>query len=367
MTERLLRFLLLLLMLGGAALAQPAGGDSFGYSDGVIVSVDGDTRIARVELDDGRIIEADMGQPLPDGVSVGPELPDFRPGQRVETYWYLNSAGGQVWAVTDWIRRPALWWLTGIFLVATVAIARFKGLRAFAATAVGLVIVVSYIVPAILAGANPVLVSLIGTGGILVLAIYFVHGINWSTTAAVLGTFVAIIVTMVFGIIWTDLAFLTGFGSEDAMMISYHSSEINMRGLLLAGMLIGALGALTDVTIVQASVVRELAHTNPEMGARDLYRHGMNVGNDHIGSLVNTLVLAYAGTALPLLMLLHINGASLLQTLNMETVATEVVHTLVGSLGLILGVPLTTLIAAFLFRGDRFKLKEGELHAHHHH
>lgn len=371
MPERLIRLLFVLLLLAGAgslAWAQPEPArDSFGYEEGRILSLDEETRIARVQLQDGRIVEADMGQPLPDGAQVGPELPDYRQGQRVETYWYLDQAGRQVWAVTDWVRRPALWWLAGIFLLATIAIARLKGLRAFAATAVGLVIVISYIVPAILNGANPVLVSLLGTGGILVLAIYFVHGINWSTTAAVVGTFVAIVVTMVLGIIWTDLAHLTGFGSEDAMMISYHASEVNMRGLLLAGMLIGALGALTDVTIVQASVVRELAHTNPDMSARDLYRHGMNVGNDHIGSLVNTLVLAYAGTALPLLMLLHINGAGLLQTLNMEMVATEIVHTLVGSLGLILGVPLTTLIAALLFRGDRLKIQEGELHAHHHH
>ncbi len=358
--------LLLMLLFIPAALAQaPAEDDSFGYAEGRILSIDVATNMATVELTDGRIITADLGQPLPTE-NVGPELPDFGPGQRVETYWYLGGGEQPVWAVTDWVRRPALWWLAGLFLIATVAVARLKGLRAFAATAVGLVIVVSYIVPAILNGANPVMVSLLGTGSILLLAIFFVHGINWSTTAAVVGTFAAIIVTMFLGIIWTDMAHLTGFGSDDAMMINYHAGNVNMRGLLLAGMLIGALGALTDVTIVQASVVRELAHTNPDMPARKLYMHGMNVGNDHIGSLVNTLVLAYAGTSLPLLMLLHINGAGLLQTLNMEIVATEIVHTLVGSLGLILAVPLTTIIAALLFRGDRLKLQEGELHSHHH-
>lgn len=352
--------------LGQAEPGQPAEAN-FGYAEGRIIGVDRPTFTATVELNDGRVIEADLGQPLPDP-DAGPQLPDFEVGQQVETYWYMGPDGSPVWAVTDWVRRPALWWLAGLFLVATVAIARFKGLRAFAATIAGLVIIIVYIVPSILAGANPVLVSLLGTGGILLLAIYFVHGINWSTTAAVIGTFAAIIVTMFLGILWTDLAHLTGFGSDDAMMINYHAGHVNMRGLLLAGMLIGALGALTDVTIVQASVVRELAHTNPEMSFRKLYAHGMNVGNDHIGSLVNTLVLAYAGTALPLLMLLHINDAGFLQTLNMEVVATEVVHTLVGSLGLILGVPLTTFIAALLFRGDKLKMAEGELdHAHHHH
>lgn len=361
------RFLLaLLLLVPGLAFGQPAEAETFGYEEGRITAIDEAGSRATVRLNDGRVINADLGQPLPNQ-DVGPELPDFKVGQQVETYWYQGADGRPVWAVTDWVRRPALWWLVGLFLVATVAIAGFKGLRAFAATSVGLVIVISYIVPAILGGANPVMVSLLGTGSILLLSIYFVHGINWSTTAAVIGTFAAIVVTMLLGMLWSDLAFLTGFGSDDAMMISYHAGNVNMRGLLLAGMLIGALGALTDVTIVQASVVRELAHTNPDMPARRLYLHGMNVGNDHIGSLVNTLVLAYAGTALPLLMLLHINGAGLLQTLNMEIVATEVVHTLVGSLGLLLAVPLTTIIAALLFRGDRLKLQEGELdHAHHH-
>ncbi len=358
--------ILLLCAVGQLALAQ-AQETTFGYEEGRIVAIDEVALRATVELNDGRMIDADLGQPLPSD-DVGPQFPDFEVGDRVETYWYMTPAGEAAWAVTDWVRRPALWWLAGLFLLATVSIAGFKGLRAFAATVVGLVIIIMYIVPAILGGASPVLVSLLGTGGILLLAIFFVHGINWSTSAAVIGTFAAIVVTMVLGIIWTDLAHLTGFGTEDAMMINYHAGEVNMRGLLLAGMLIGALGALTDVTIVQASVVRELAHTSPEMTFRQLYTHGMNVGNDHIGSLVNTLVLAYAGTALPLLMLLHINDAGFLQTLNMEIVATEVVHTLVGSLGLILGVPLTTLIAALLFRGDKLKISEGELdHAHHHH
>ena len=139
------------------------------------------------------------------------------------------------------------------------------------------------------------------------------------------------------------------------------------KGLLLAGLLIGALGALTDITIVQASVIRELAHVNPNFGLVELYRRGMNVGLDHIGSLVNTLVLAYTGAALPLLVLLTLSDFTLMRALNLELVASEVVHTLVGSVGLILAVPFTTLIAALMFRGDRLTLKEGELeHAHHH-
>lgn len=210
-----------------------------------------------------------------------------------------NPDGGRTYAVSDWVRRPALGWLVGLFLLVAVAVGRAKGLQAFLATAASLGIAVGFVVPSILAGWSPVLVSLLGTGGILVLAIYFVHGVSWSTTAAVAGTFVAVIVTMLLGTLFTDLAHLTGLGSEEAMYISSGAAQVNLRGLL-AGLLIGTLGALTDVTVVQASVVRELAHMDPAFGLPELYRRGMNVGLDHIGSLM----LAYTGAALPLLVLL---------------------------------------------------------------
>src|SRR5690625_1031965 len=134
------RFLLaLLLLVPGLAFGQPAEAETFGYEEGRITAIDEAGSRATVRLNDGRVINADLGQPLPNQ-DVGPELPDFKVGQQVETYWYQGADGRPVWAVTDWVRRPALWWLVGLFLVATVAIAGFKGLRAFAATSVGLVI-----------------------------------------------------------------------------------------------------------------------------------------------------------------------------------------------------------------------------------
>jgi len=359
-------FTIVLSLIITPVLAQQEGSAAFGYAEGRITAIDREEAVAVIRLDDGRVVGADLGETLP-GDPAGPVLPQFEVGQRVEVYYSPAPEGGINFAVSDWIRRPALIWLAVLFLGVSVAVARFKGLRAFVATGGSLLIVIAYVVPAILQGQHPVLVSLLGVGSILLLAIYFVHGINWSTTAAVVGTFVAVLVTMALGIIWTDLAHLTGFGNEDAMLISFHASQVNMRGLLLAGMLIGALGALTDITIVQASVIRELAHTNPTMGIAGLYRHGMNVGLDHIGSLVNTLVLAYVGTALPLMMLLHLSDMPLTQQLNLEMVATEVVHTIVGSIGLILAVPVTTILAAFLFRGDRIPVAKGELdHGHSH-
>ena len=349
----------------GSLSLEDAGPSDIGYVDGRILELNRMENTAQVQLDDGSLVEAVTGSPLPSELESS--LPLFDAGDRVELYYSPNPEGGRAYAVSDWVRRPALGWLVGLFLVVSVVIGRAKGLRAVLATGASLAIAIGFVVPTILAGWNPILVSLIGSGGILLLAIYFVHGVTWSTTAAVVGTFIAVLATMLLGLLFTDLAHLTGFGSEEAMYINLDAGQVNLQGLLLAGLLIGALGALTDVTIVQASVVRELAHVNPNFGLGDLYRRGMNVGLDHIGSLVDTLVLAYTGAALPLLVLLNLNDLSFARALNLELVATEVVHTLVGAIGLILAVPVTTLLAAFLFRGDRLPLALGELeHGHGH-
>ena len=367
----LLVTLSIVIVLDFPAHAAPAvppsspGPADIGYVDGRITALEPSTNTAQVRLNDGRVVEATTGAPLPGDLES--PLPPFEVGDRVELYYSPNPEGGRIYAVSDWVRRPALGWLVGLFLVVSVVIGRAKGLRAVLATGASLAIAIGFVVPSILAGWNPILVSLIGSGGILLLAIYFVHGVTWSTTAAVVGTFIAVLATMLLGLLFTDLAHLTGFGSEEAMYINLDAGQVNLQGLLLAGLLIGALGALTDVTIVQASVVRELAHVNPNFGLGELYRRGMNVGLDHIGSLVDTLVLAYTGAALPLLVLLNLNDLSFARALNLELVATEVVHTLVGAIGLILAVPVTTLLAAFLFRGDRLPLAHGELeHGHTH-
>ena len=351
------------------ATAQPApgAGEEIGYVEGrilEILEVDTFQGRALVRLDDGRVLEA----ALPATDPYGPDdLPSFADGDRVELYFAPGPDGTRSYVVADWVRRPALIALVALFLIASVAVAGFKGLRAFLSTAASLAIVIGFVVPRIVDGHDPIVTSLLGVGGILVLAIWFVHGVSWSTTAALIGTFFAAVLTMTLGVAFTDLARLTGYGSEDAMLISAAAPQVALRGLMLAGLMIGALGALTDITIVQAAVIRELAHVDPGAPVRKLYVHGMGVGRDHVGSLVNTLVLAYTGAALPLLVLLSHGDFGLARSLNLELIAAEVVHTLVGSIGLILAVPVTTLLAAVLFRGDRLPLAPGELdHAHPH-
>ncbi len=390
MTRKLLLFWCLLVLFGvSAAVTQPVPGEtgdasststtsnsssasddfSYGQVEGRIVAIDPETCLATVRLADGQELQAALGEAWDDDFGVNPyaAIPEFKEGEDVQVYFSTGPDGNLQYNVEDWIRRPALLWLTLLFLVVSVAVGRGKGLRAFISTGASLAIAVLVVIPGILAGYHPVPVSLLGVNSMLVMAIYFVHGVNWSTSAALIGTFLTVVVTMALGLLFTDLAYLTGFGSHEASYISLSAAQVNIKGLLLAGLLIGALGALTDITIVQASVVRELAHVNPGFSLRDLYGRAMNVGLDHVGSLVNTLVLAYTGAALPLLVLLTVSETGLLRALNLESVAAEIVTTLVGSIGLILAVPLTTFIAAAMFRGDRIPVAPGELeHGHHH-
>lgn len=357
-------------LLSALALASTPAQEQPGYLEGRILTLrDGVNAeapgTAQVRLADGRTVTATLPQAFPGSPEAS--VPQFEVGDRVELYTAPGPDGQPQIVVSDWLRRPVLLWAAGLFLLVAGLVGRGKGFRAVLATSLSLVIAIGYVVPQILAGHPPILVSLVGVGGILVLAVYFVHGLSWSTTAALIGTVCAVVLTLLLGIAFSHFAHITGLGSEEAMFISADASQVNLKGLFLAGLLIGALGALTDVTIVQASIVREFAFVNPTMSTGDLYRVGMRVGRDHIGSLVNTLVLAYTGAALPLLLLLYLNGVELARALNLELVASEVVHTLVGSVGLMLAVPLTTFLAALLFRGDRLPMQAGELTLGHGH
>jgi uncharacterized membrane protein len=325
-----------------------------GYVEGKILELT--PTGATVQLKDNSIIQANLGISDTDS-----NTSSFKAGQRVELYYSPSTNSNRSYVVVDWIRRPVLGWLAALFLLSVLAIAHLRGLRAFLATLCSLVIIIMFMLPKILEGWNPTLVSLLGIGGMLMLAIYFVHGLNWSTTAALIGTYTTVVVTLLLGRVFGEWAYLTGLGSEEAMMLSFSAGLLDLKGLLMAGLLISAIGALTDITIVQASVIRELSFLNPQFGIWNLYRQGMNVGYDHVGSLVNTLVLAFTGTALPLLIILRLQEFNPQRTLNLEMVATEIIHTLVGSIGLILAVPFTTLVASVLFHGNRLRVNLNEL------
>ncbi|MET8575536.1 YibE/F family protein [Streptomyces sp. NPDC005012] len=257
------------------------------------------------------------------------------------------------YSVMDMDRKLPLTLLAGIFAVAVVVVGRLRGLMALIALAVSFLVLTLFILPAILQGSNPLLVAVVGSSAIMLIALYLCHGLSARTSVAVLGTLVSLLLIGVLGSVFIGWGDLTGNTDDNTGLIHGLYPQLDMSGLLLAGIIIGSLGVLDDVTVTQTSAVWELHEANPSLGPRGLYRAGLRIGRDHIASVVNTLVLAYAGAALPLLLLFSIAQSSVGSVANSELVAQEIVRTLVGSIGLVASVPVTTALAALVVSADR--------------
>ena len=304
-------------------------------------------------VDPARQVGLDVGDevrllrnPVPAGASVGGVQPDR-------------------YSLSDFERRMPLLWLAVAFAAVVVAAGRWKGVRALAGLGVSLLVVVGFVVPAILDGGSPEAVALVGALAIMFATIPLAHGFGPQTVAACLGTSMSLLLTLGLASLFTELAHLTGLASDEAIYLRATSGDVSLQGLLLAGMVIGALGVLDDVTITQASTVLAVRHANPALGTASLFRRALGVGHDHIAATVNTLFLAYAGASLPVLLIFSLSGTSFSDAVNNEAVAAEVVGTLVGSIGLIAAVPVTTAIAAVLAtRSGASPLPAPHLHAH---
>ncbi|MBI1843663.1 MAG: YibE/F family protein [Actinobacteria bacterium] len=248
----------------------------------------------------------------------------------------------------DFQRRSPMVWLAVTFVVAVLALGRFQGLRALAGLVVTGVMVIGFMFPAILDGSDPTAVALVAAVAIGIAALYLTHGVTERTTVALLGTFAALALTAVLAAVFASLAHFTGFNTQDAFYLQIASAKVDVPGLVLAGIIIGSLGVLDDVTVTQVSAVWQLHQANPSFGARRLYGAALEIGRDHIASAVNTLVLAYAGASLPLLLLFTQAGRRLTDVAVSEVVAIEILRTLVGSIGLVAAVPITTALAAWV-------------------
>jgi uncharacterized membrane protein len=250
------------------------------------------------------------------------------------------------YSYTDRQRRTPLVFLLGIFVVAVVLLGRLRGFMALIGLGLSLVVLLIFTIPAILEGRSAVLVALITASAIAYLALYLAGGFNDATTVALIGTLGALALTTVLGIAFFALCQFSGYTSDEAFFVTLANHSVNLRGLLLGGVMIGALGALDDITVTQASAVWELHAANPTLGVQDLFESGLRIGRDHVASTVNTLLLAYAGASMPLLLLFTVSHQSLGAVANSEVVALEIVRTLVGSVGLVCAVPITTWLAA---------------------
>jgi uncharacterized membrane protein len=274
----------------------------------------------------------------------------FRPGDQIMVV--VSTSPGSNNVVVDYadaVRTRPILIMLAIFVLALIIVARWKGVRSLLALAFSFVVVVAYIIPHIIHGEDPVKVSIIGSMIILVVTLYLTYGWNIKTHAAVIGIIVVLLLTGVLAWAFVKIALLTGGGSEEALyLIQVPGIKIDLRGLLLGGIILGALGVLDDLIITQASAVFELHGANAELGFRQLYQSAYRIGQDHVASTVNTLVMAYTGVALPLLLLFAVERGNYAELISVASVAEEIVRTLVGSLGLVAAVPISTLVATLL-------------------
>ncbi|MFH9401652.1 YibE/F family protein [Streptomyces sp. NPDC017638] len=331
-----------------ASGVPPTGDTSTAEGSSARQQADGTCKKATIRVDTGQ----DKGRTFTEIVQPD-QSRQLSQGEKVVVAYEPSAPKNLQYAVTDVNRKFPMTLLAGIFAVAVVVVGRLRGVMALVALAVSFLVLTLFILPAILQGSNPLLVAVVGSSAIMLIALYLCHGLSARTSVAVLGTLISLALIGVLGSLFIGWAALTGNTDDNTGLIHGLYPSIDMSGLLLAGVIIGSLGVLDDVTVTQTSAVWELHEANPSMGWRGLYRAGIRIGRDHIASVVNTLVLAYAGAALPLLLLFSIAQSSVGTVANSELVAEEIVRTLVGSIGLVASVPVTTALAALVVSADR--------------
>ncbi|WP_345470607.1 YibE/F family protein [Glutamicibacter ectropisis] len=309
----------------------------------------------------GKTLECTVTYVMPasGGAEIQMEIPpemlqsrDARPG---DTLRYLDlsqvdTTSGSPYVFVDFVRTLPMALLAIAYGVVVVLVAGWRGTRAVIGLVGGIAFMIFFMVPALIEGGNPVLVGLTGATAIMFVALYFAHGLNAKTSTALLGTLFGLGVTAAL-ILWlTDEAALTGANSESAMTLSTVAPQISLPGLLICGVLIGGMGVLNDVTITQSATVWELAETSPKATAKELFFRGMRIGRDHIASTVYTIAFAYAGAALPILAIAAMSNQGFGVTLSSGEMAEEVIRILIGSIGLVLAIPVTTAIAVMVVK-----------------
>ena len=275
-----------------------------------------------------------------------PSTPDLAEGDRILLARDPQAPPGFQYRFVDRDRGWLLFGLAIAFALTVVALGRLRGLTALAGLAVSIGVLLWFVLPAILDGRNPLAVAVVGSAAIAFLALYLAHGFTTMTTVALLGTLGALALTAGLASAAVELAELSGFASEEAVVVQIGAARIDLAGIILGGVVIGALGAIDDMTVTQASAVWELRAANPRTSRRSLAAAGLRIGRDHVASTVNTLALAYAGASMPVLLLLVLSRQPFTSVVSGEVLATEILRTLVGSIGLVAAVPLTTWLAA---------------------
>jgi len=274
----------------------------------------------------------------------------YQLGDRV----YLERAVGQEedrFYISDFIRTTPLLFVAILFSALVILVGRGRGLRSLIGTLLSLVMIFVFVLPQIGAGRDPVVVSVVGAIALLGVSTYVTYGWNPKAHAAVVGMMLSLALSGFLAWLFVGWTRLTGLSVEEgAYLVMEFGSEFDLRGLVLAGVIIGALGVLDDICIGQSSAIFELVNANRSLGWRELFMRSLNIGRDHIAAMVNTLLLAYVGASMPLMLVFTIYQEPIWRRINREPVAEEIVRTLVGSMGLILAVPITGLVASLFAR-----------------
>ncbi len=298
---------------------------------------------ATVRVTDGPGKDSTVEVDLP----IGPGSPTLAVGDAVVLDYAVDAqTRAGTYAAVDHQRGRQLTFMLALCAAVVVAFGRWRGFTALIGLVVSFATLLIFIIPAILNGEPPLLVAIVGSSAIMFAVLYLTHGVNVHTSVAILGTLLSLVLTGLLAAAFTALTKLTGYGSEESLYLSISQGRVDVRGLLLAGIIIGALGVLDDVTVTQALTVEELAVT--QASRLDLYRSASRVGRAHVASAVNTIVLAYAGASLPLLLLIVAGGRPAGDLVTSEFIAQEIVRSAVGTIGLVAAVPITTGLAALV-------------------
>jgi uncharacterized membrane protein len=298
-------------------------------------------------------IELLEGEKAGEIVSLISEKIVLAPGDTIYVNRLIDISGNEYLSYADFERRPVLYAVAIIFVLMLLVFSGWQGVRALLSLGGSIAAIFFILIPALLAGYDPALTSVVVAAVVMCFVLFGTHGINPRTIIAFVGTYSAVIITGLIAFFSVDLMRLTGFSNDASVYLNFATNgQLDLAGLLLGSIIIGILGVLYDVSITQASVVQELKSANKDLKFVELYQRAIRVGKDHIGSLVNTLALAYVGVSLPLILLYAKPESSFWLSLNQEVIAVEIIRIIVGSIGLILAVPLTTVAAAWWF-GDR--------------
>jgi len=313
-------------------------------------------------------VELLQGDQKGDVVTIENDYLTLKAGDKFFLYHVIDGLDGrETYSVRDVDRRPVIFFFIALFIAVVLFFSGKQGLRSLIGLAGSFLVILYVLIPSLLEGYPPILTSIIVATIILFLAIYFTHGFNRVSTVAFTGTVCAVILTGILAYVGVHLAHFTGFATEEAFYLNLNTrGTLDFTGLLLGGIMIGVLGVLDDIAVTQAAVVRELYSSAPHLSRKEVYKKALGVGKEHVGALVNTLALAYTGASLPLLLLFSSANSTGFSIINQEIFATEIIRTIVGSIGLILTVPITTLLAVYMLRGYKGKFLPNSHSSHSH-